>query len=232
MPVELMSDVVGNHRAIGDEAGTPGREAEKPRPSGRGVVNDFTFTASHEWVFEFCREYRRRSLAMSWVCETRVDTVTAEVLAEMAGSGCEAIWFGVESFDAGIVASAHKYHSDDMMLKAIEMTSRAGIAPHAFIMIGLSGETPSTIERTRETISRLRVPYTKSVIVATPRYGTEYFRAAQAQYPDLRLEEGFSRLLAVRGLVGNEMSPHEIQQAVSKFRDRHSVFGPVPPGVR
>ena len=67
----------------------------------------------------------------------------------------------------------------------------------------------------------------KSIIVATPRYGTEYFRAAQDQYPQMRLEEGFSRLLAVRGLVGNEMTPQTIQQAVSALRDRESVFGKV-----
>ena len=191
---------------------------------------DFTFTANHDWVFEFCREYRRCGLSISWVCETRVDTVTTEVLADMAGSGCEAIWYGVESFDADIVASAHKYRADNLMLNAIEMTSLAGIAPHAFIMIGLPGETLSTLEHTRDTISKLRVPYTKSVIVATPRYGTEYFRTAQAQYPNFHLEEDFLRLLAVRGLVGNEMTPCEIQQAVSKFRDRESIFRPVPSG--
>ncbi|MDQ1294656.1 MAG: anaerobic magnesium-protoporphyrin monomethyl ester cyclase [Actinomycetota bacterium] len=192
---------------------------------------DFTFTASHEWVHEFCREYRRRGLRVSWVCETRIDAVSPAVLAEMAASGCEGIWFGVESFDAGIVAAANKYRSDEAMLSAIEDTARAGISPHAFIMIGLPGETPATIERTRATVSRLRVPYTKSVIVATPRYGTEYFRAAQEQFPGLRLEDGFSRLLAVRGLVGNEMTPQRVQEAVSMFRDRRAVFAPGPPAL-
>lgn len=192
---------------------------------------DFTFTASPEWVSEFCREYRRRALRVSWVCETRADTVDRVLLAEMAASGCEGIWFGVESFDAGIVVAANKYRSDEAMLSAIQDTARAGISPHAFIMIGLPGETPATIERTRATISRLRVPYTKSVIVATPRYGTEYFRAAQEQFPGLRLEDGFSRLLAVRGLVGNEMTPQRVQEAVSMFRDRRAVFATRPPSL-
>ena len=41
MPVELMSDAVGNHHAIGEDAGTPDRKVENPRPSGRGVINLF-----------------------------------------------------------------------------------------------------------------------------------------------------------------------------------------------
>jgi hypothetical protein len=31
--------MVGNHRAVAEETGTPGREAENPRPLGRGEVN-------------------------------------------------------------------------------------------------------------------------------------------------------------------------------------------------
>ena len=46
MPAELMSDEVGNHPAVGEEAGTPGRGAENPRPSGRGVVKDGNYAST------------------------------------------------------------------------------------------------------------------------------------------------------------------------------------------
>ena len=185
---------------------------------------DYTFTSSEQWVSDFCDEYRRRSLRIRWTCETRSDMVDSRMLATMASSGCQGIWFGVESFSSPVVQCAGKYADAALSIAAIEAAARVGIAPHAFIMIGLPGECSHTIADTFNTIGRLRVPYTKSVIVATPRFGTPYFALAEREYPEFDLAEDFFRLSAVRGIVANEMTIPIIQGLVDDMRQRHNFF--------
>jgi anaerobic magnesium-protoporphyrin IX monomethyl ester cyclase len=185
---------------------------------------DFTFTANRGWVEDFCREYHARQLRIKWLCETRADLADGPQFALMRRAGCEGVWFGVESFDSAIVQNCAKYRDSEVSVRAVATARKAGLAPHVFVMIGLPGETAESLSHTVQTLASLRVPYTKSVIVATPRFGTPYFRLAEEQYPECALTDSFFALNAVRGLVANDMTPSLIQNAIGVLRDRTTVF--------
>lgn len=60
------------------------------------------------------------------------------------------------------------------------------------------------------------------VMICTPRYGTDYYKFAVSQFPDL--EEHWFNLNAVKGLVANEMTPRILQQAKGILRDRNFLY--------
>jgi anaerobic magnesium-protoporphyrin IX monomethyl ester cyclase len=190
---------------------------------------DFTFTQNWDWVLQLCREMRRRNLAVRWTAQTRCDLLSRDLLSEMAASGCERLWLGIESFSDSIVTCSRKYSSADFALEAVNLCKKARIEPHAFLMIGLPGETVDTLNLLFSRLQQLRIPYTRSIMVATPRFGTRYYDLAKAQYPDIGND--FLSLHAVRGLVANELRPVHIQQAVDIMRSRNFIYGAEPPRI-
>jgi anaerobic magnesium-protoporphyrin IX monomethyl ester cyclase len=60
-------------------------------------IQDEAFITSRTRVIEFCNLLRAAGLAVPWTCYGRVDRVDAELLEIMSKSGCEEIFFGVES---------------------------------------------------------------------------------------------------------------------------------------
>lgn len=187
-------------------------------------VLDFTFTADKKWVHEFCLEYRRRQLKIRWTCETRVDCVDQELLEEMHSAGGEGIWFGVENFVPGIIEDTTKYPTSYNSMTVVNLARRAGLDPHVFIMIGLPGETKKTLLENMHLIRQANAPYTQSVIVSTPRYGTPYYIDAEEQYSELNLRDSFFKLNAVRGLVKNDLRPSDIKQAIVTMQNRGLIF--------
>jgi radical SAM superfamily enzyme YgiQ (UPF0313 family) len=197
---------------------------------GRGVSGlffiDFHFTQNKRWVTELCRLIRESGVRIPWSAQVRSDSVPDDVLAEMAAAGCSDLWFGVESFDPGIVSSLEKYREADVARSAVRRTTAAGIQPHLFIMIGVPGETRASIDNTLAEMHDLQAPYC-GVMPATPRFGTRYYELAKAQFP--QLGDDFYGLRAVRGLVGNDLRPVDLDEALAAFANRGFLYDPVPP---
>jgi len=147
----------------------------------------------------------------------------------MSTAGCSQLWLGIESFSSDIVSRAAKYENSEIAVEAIEVCAKSGVEPSAFLMIGLPGETVDTLNHTLEVLHTVKVPYTRSIIVATPRFGTEYYRLAEAQYP--WLGDSFYRLNAVRGLVANSLTPCLIQDTIDVLRGRGFLYADTPPRV-
>jgi radical SAM superfamily enzyme YgiQ (UPF0313 family) len=188
---------------------------------------DFHFTANQAWVVDFCDAMRRRAVKVRWSAQVRCDTVSSELLNIMGKSGCHSLWFGVESLDSSLISRVGKYQDSDVAIHALTNCTAAGIAPHQFIMIGLPGESIATLNRTITQMHAMKVPYTESVLIATPRYGTKYYALAKKQFPGLG--DDFKTLAAIRGIVANELTPWDLQRAMLIFQDRSFLYkGQVP----
>lgn len=183
---------------------------------------DLTFTLDRDWVTDICELLIEKQLDLELTVETRVDLLDAEMLQQMANAGFKNIWLGVESFSNAVLEASNKGHTADIVAPVIEMIRGTGIDPHLFIMLGMPGETVGSLNETIATIHALRAPYTRSVMVCTPRYGTPHYRAAKNEYPEVA--RGFHRLNAVKGLVANEITPSLLLKAKEILRDREFVF--------
>ncbi|MEE8573981.1 MAG: radical SAM protein [Thermodesulfobacteriota bacterium] len=117
---------------------------------------DDTFTINHQFVSELCDEIRRSKLNIRWQCESRVNTVNAELISKMKRAGCIRIMYGVESGDQGLLDSMNKGITIDQVVNAFEITRKENVSTGAFIMIGYPGETEETLEKTVQIIKRIK----------------------------------------------------------------------------
>jgi len=127
--------------------------------------------AAARTVLEFCRELKARKLDVRWMCNSRVDSIDAQMAAAMKDSGCTGISFGVESGVQDILDRVRKGTTTEQGREAIATVKAAGISSLAHFILGLPGETKETIRRT--------VAYAKEVdpdwaqfYCATPLPGT------------------------------------------------------------
>lgn len=109
---------------------------------------DDTFTVNRNRVFEFCELLRERRVDVRWKCNSRVNTVTREMLFAMKKAGCFSISFGVESGDDGVLKRIRKGITTDQARDAFRWSREAGILRAAFFMLNLPGDTRKTVEKT------------------------------------------------------------------------------------
>jgi len=137
----------------------------------------------------------------------------------MERANCNSIWLGIESFNDDILKINNKGHDTKTILNALNLVGKTSIQPKAFIMLGLPGERIDTINSTLQKLNELNLPYTKSIITATPRYDTEYYKMAIHQFPFL--EESWHNLNLVKGLVSNEVNHDILQEAIYIMKERN-----------
>jgi radical SAM superfamily enzyme YgiQ (UPF0313 family) len=138
---------------------------------------DDVFTLDRKSVMAICAELKSQGIVVPWTCETRVNLVDSELLSTMRAAGCYMIAYGVESGDQEILTEVGKNVSLNQIIKAFELTHKAGISTVGYFMLGAPSETPETIKRTIEFAKRLNPDFVQFSI-ATPYPGTELGRLA------------------------------------------------------
>ena len=144
---------------------------------------DELFTIDAKWIHDFAIEVNNRKLCLSLTIQTRVDCITADVLTDLRVAGVKDIWLGIESADNNILNLSSKGEVNEILVPIINLIKKHGINPNAFFMIGMPGETIDTLNKTIKTIYTEKIPYTRSIMICTPRYGTQLYDIAVKQYP-------------------------------------------------
>lgn len=108
---------------------------------------DDNFTMQQDRVFELCREMEKRDLSISWGCSTRTDMITPELLKTMKSTGCDNIFFGIESASDEVLKIIRKGTSIEEAAAMVKETEKAGIKTHCSFILGLPGETPETLDK-------------------------------------------------------------------------------------
>src|SRR5512137_260317 len=93
------------------------------------------------------------------MAHSRVDRIDEELLLLMAQSGCKVISYGVESGVQEILDRAGKGITIPQVVRAFALTRKAGIESAAHIILGLPGESPSTIKETLRLVRKIRPDY-------------------------------------------------------------------------
>jgi len=157
---------------------------------------DDELTVNNRWVMDFCRELKTQGISLKWGCQSRVDTVSEELLLEMKRAGCVQLDYGVESGSERVLKTLKKNITPEEVRAAFAMTKRLGLRAMASFMIGNPGETYQDIKKTLELASQISADFTR-FFYTTPYPGTELYDMAKRERwidPDLR----FSELWSVR----------------------------------
>ncbi|HBU69402.1 MAG TPA: hypothetical protein DEE98_03355 [Elusimicrobia bacterium] len=130
-----------------------------------------TFGANKKQAVELCERIIKSKLGLGWVCFSRVDVTTPELLDKMKRAGCHTIIFGIESGADKILSAYQKGYTAAQAEAVIEYCDRIGIETAGTFILGLPEETRETLARTLSLIKRIRLDYA-SFNVAVPRAGT------------------------------------------------------------
>jgi len=135
---------------------------------------DDTFTINKKRVLEFCKEYRKRNLDITWACNARAD-LDYETMKEMKKANCRLLIVGYESGSDEILRNIKKGITVEQIRRFAKDARKAGLLVHGDFIIGLPGETKETIELTRKLIKETK-PDILQVSVASPFPGTEFYK--------------------------------------------------------
>jgi radical SAM superfamily enzyme YgiQ (UPF0313 family) len=129
-------------------------------------INDLTFVIDRKRAIKSC--HALKTSGIHWACSTRVDNIDEDLLRVMKDSGCEEIWYGMESVDQKVLSANFKKITAEQIEKAVEMTNKAGIKVMANFIIGLLGETQDSLNK------MIRFVETRNVIPCSIKYLTPF----------------------------------------------------------
>jgi len=128
-----------------------------------------------------CDQIIERRIKFNWETPNgiRADYLTREILKKMKKSGCQSVFFGIESGDQYVLDNVI---NKNLNLKTVEevakMCKEIGISTAAFYIIGFPGEKKEHMLRTVELALRLKNEYDVGMLlhVATPSLGTRLYK--------------------------------------------------------
>ncbi len=132
------------------------------------------FTTNREQVMDLCKLMIEQKINIKWTCNSRVDFVDEEMLTEMYKAGCWYISWGIESGNEEVLKKARKGTNLKKIEQAIYTSHKVGIKNWGYFIIGLPGETESTIRETIDLAKRLPLDIALFHIAA-PYPGTPFF---------------------------------------------------------
>ncbi len=123
------------------------------------VFWDDNFCIYPEWIHKFCTLLKQEKIRLDWSVLSRVNTVTPEMLKEMADAGCYSIQFGIESGNEQILKLIRKGHTLEQCRNAVRWAKEAGMETRAFFVLGFPTETPEMSEETIRFACELNIDY-------------------------------------------------------------------------
>lgn len=117
-------------------------------------VTDETFTADRGHAVRFCEQLLKSPRHFTWRAQTRADLVDAEILSLMRRSGCSQISFGIESLSDAVLRRASKGTDSDTGLAAMTIARKVGLKVRVILIIGLPGDSYTSIKRTFELLEQ------------------------------------------------------------------------------
>lgn len=133
------------------------KELQKEHKVNSLMFNDDTFVIDRERVLSLCDKLTGENSGISWTCNGRANLMDEELLGKMKKAGCKLISYGIESGNQKILDALNRKTTVEQIKRAIELTWKVGIIPHAYLMVGMFGETKDTIQDTVNLCKELKV---------------------------------------------------------------------------
>jgi radical SAM superfamily enzyme YgiQ (UPF0313 family) len=104
---------------------------------------DLTAIIKKDWIIEFCREIKRRNLKFTWQLPsgTRSEAMDAQVMYEMATSGCMNVTYAPESGSKRVLKDIKKKVVLPRLFDSIREAKRNGIFVKCNLIVGFPRET-------------------------------------------------------------------------------------------
>lgn len=166
------------------------------------VIRDAEFTLDRKRVEEICRGMINLGCAVSWRCETRIDTLDEELIALMSKAGCIGINMGIESKSENVCKNVGRKPLDEKHTRNIIRRCRElGVHTFCFFIIGLPGDDIRSVLETIKYAVELNADISQFT-VATPYLGTDLYRWAQEK--NYIVSHDISKVTGYEAMMRNE----------------------------
>lgn len=183
-------------------------------------IADDSFTLSLDYLAGFCERMRREGPGVTWTCLSRVDSLTPEIVGEMAASGCVRVYLGLESASDETLRLMNKKTTVADGKRAVALFNAAGIGVGGFFMVGYPGETVESIEKTFE--MALSLPFDDiSINVPYPLPGSPLYSRVDGMLPGEDWEWESEPRFLYRSEFDESWIRTRIQQTLDAFKNRH-----------
>lgn len=130
------------------------------------------FTINKKRTTELCELIKKVNLDIEWVCDTRADLVSRELLMTMKDAGLRTIWFGVESGSPRILEKINKGITLEQTVQAFRLCREVGLQVACSFILGIPGETLKDMEATFKFAKKLAPDWCQfNIYVAVPGSG-------------------------------------------------------------
>lgn len=141
--------------------------------------HDQTFSMNLKRTEALCDEIVTRGLDIHWATETRIDRLNPAILQKMRDSGCSRLEIGVETGDPYLLKTIGKRGlTTEKIERTVQAIKDKEIIVEANLLVGLPGESWTSIENTVKLMKRVK-PDIVTAMVVTPYPGTPLFRMAE-----------------------------------------------------
>lgn len=138
---------------------------------------DLTFNSEMPRTMEVCEVIGERDLR--WNCMTKCANVDKEQLGAMRDAGCDIALFGVESLGAKALKGVRKPTTENISVRAMDLSLAAGVRFGALLIVGLPGEEAASLQHMAEWAEENQHVTRVKYLSAMP--GTEVYRQALAR---------------------------------------------------
>lgn len=147
-------------------------EVEQLKSLGYGSLRFFDdeLNLNERRLLSLCRALK--PLDIEWACLVRANLFNPVQAVAMAEAGCRMVQVGVESGSDEILHNVNKHCTSFDNSRSRKIAKDAGIQYWAFFVVGLPGESPSTLQQTRDWLLSNR-PDMFSVYTFQPFPGTQ-----------------------------------------------------------
>jgi anaerobic magnesium-protoporphyrin IX monomethyl ester cyclase len=138
---------------------------------------DDQFTFNRKRVEAFTRLMTDKPLGMTFNCAVRAEHIDLNLARMMKAAGCWMISLGVETGDEDLLAQHRKNPNLEMLAEKIRMIHKVRIRVKGLLMLGLPGETESSIQKSMDYVFSLPIDDI-NVSKFTPFPGTPLYEKA------------------------------------------------------
>lgn len=118
--------------------------------------SDDTFTVNKHRVTDFCKLKIERGIKIPYGANAHVNTLDEELLKHLAESGCQELWYGVESGSPRILEDMRKNTDIGRIKTVFKLTKEYGIKTRAYFLLGIPSETVEDIAMTENLCDELQ----------------------------------------------------------------------------
>lgn len=135
---------------------------------------DDIFIMGKQRIFKFVDLLNKYNVHIAWKCQSRIDTISYEVIDALAENGCTHLLYGIESADQSVLYKIGKNINLAKVEEILAYTHLKNIEIQCSFILGHYCDTVETMEKTYEMVKEIYSKYDADIAIYlnTPYPGT------------------------------------------------------------